>query len=743
MREKTSPRNGFLAASTMPEVDGQLEDANLNHGSMPTTTATPDTLTSSQLHALFDILTHHETYAEVEFFKDGSTIGRYGHPFLHHDPDGTTSYASQSSTPLLADLLRSLVLSVPGVCDLPSEFWHTRFQGLLAKLADADLSESYDKGALGTRKTLATAASVIHESVSRGILGGVTKRPTQDLNGTYDRAQAADLVRAWEDGVHELVYGNLVDELFICVAERPNPEDHSLAVQVAADYVIIHLATFIHHVFVLSAEGPYLLKLLESLHKLIPYTMIRQTLRIGNAATMINGMTRLVLAKMGMGAVSNWFGFTQNADDGMNLLQRIISMILSWDCSDFRKTIDRIEKAAGGPAKEHLAAIKRHVSGSRAEHESVRNKSIHSHTSIAAVILENAIPGSPKSLSTSQHTQCLEYYSALLAIRDREEITRVLCRQQPDLFSQAIREAVGAFDYMIRTLHEKIDLREHVSAAETFISDFIETSRAKKTPNGISNKTAADLNTSGAQTRAPSIEDYVSLLRRHRQLLYNWLHRVASQCPEIRDEFRAWANSAIKVFRQTHHSPDPTAAEARANTRMDTQQKGAAGALSSNLQALYTTLPREAKADVLAAIDAHTEYLAALETLSLTRMQHILDDMPGGVLAADDSDASKSSICGPGMFLSRWQQLLDDTVVGPATINGPLRSGKDVKGSLVQGKTVSAAAKDGWDPSALLKLAERDVPQPPDVSVVVEALGESFRELTVDLLNQKSVNRVE
>jgi len=84
----------------------------------------------------------------------------------------------------------------------------------------------------------------------------------------------------------------------------------------------LSLATFIHHVFVLTPEGPYLLKLVEYIHRLIPYTMIRQTLRIGNAATMINGMTRLLLAKMGVGAVSNWFGLTQNAEDGMNLLQR-------------------------------------------------------------------------------------------------------------------------------------------------------------------------------------------------------------------------------------------------------------------------------------------------------------------------------------------------------------------------------------------------------------------------------------
>jgi hypothetical protein len=78
----------------------------------------------------------------------------------------------------------------------------------------------------------------------------------------------------------------------------------------------------LHHVIVLSPEGPYLLKLLENVHRLLPYSMVKQTLSIGNAATMLNGMMRLLLAKMGVGAISNWVGLTQNADDGMNLLQR-------------------------------------------------------------------------------------------------------------------------------------------------------------------------------------------------------------------------------------------------------------------------------------------------------------------------------------------------------------------------------------------------------------------------------------
>ena len=54
--------------------------------------------------------------------------------------------------------------------------------------------------------------------------------------------------------------------------------------------------------------------------------MIRQTLRVGNAATMVNGMARLLLAKIGVGALSNWVGLTHNADDGMNLLQRYVHL---------------------------------------------------------------------------------------------------------------------------------------------------------------------------------------------------------------------------------------------------------------------------------------------------------------------------------------------------------------------------------------------------------------------------------
>ena len=87
----------------------------------------------------------------------------------------------------------------------------------------------------------------------------------------------------------------------------------------------------------MSPDGQYLLHLLENVHRLIPYYVVKQTLRVGNAATMINGMVRLVLAKLSVTAVTNWIGLTNNSNDGMNLLQQIISTVMAWDSSEFQK----------------------------------------------------------------------------------------------------------------------------------------------------------------------------------------------------------------------------------------------------------------------------------------------------------------------------------------------------------------------------------------------------------------------
>jgi hypothetical protein len=194
-------------------------------------TAAP--LTSAQTHALFDILIHHQLYSEIEAFKYPSTINHYGYPFKK--PEG-----AQSSSPLLQNMLNKFALCNPALKDLGQEFWQDKVGVLVAKLAEAELSESYDKGAIGSRKALATAASSIAEYIARGMLGGYPVTKGQDgSNKNYDTSRPEDVQRGFDDLMHGLIYGNLLEEMFEKVKETVKLEDHPGVIQAGHEYMLL------------------------------------------------------------------------------------------------------------------------------------------------------------------------------------------------------------------------------------------------------------------------------------------------------------------------------------------------------------------------------------------------------------------------------------------------------------------------------------------------------------------------
>ena len=76
-----------------------------------------------------------------------------------------------------------------------------------------------------------------------------------------------------------------------------------------------------HYTLILSPKGQYLLKLIENANKLIPYLVLKQTLKIGNVASMISALVKIGLAKMSVTSVTNWMGLTQSEAEGHNLMQ--------------------------------------------------------------------------------------------------------------------------------------------------------------------------------------------------------------------------------------------------------------------------------------------------------------------------------------------------------------------------------------------------------------------------------------
>ncbi|KAK5629507.1 hypothetical protein RRF57_005222 [Xylaria bambusicola] len=655
----------------------------------------PGGLTAPQLCSLLDILVHHETYAEVQSFQSPEAIEQYGWPFVGRRNNGRPAKPHDlSSSPLLQLLLTRLILGAPAVRDLSTEFWPVKFKGIMKRLGDADLSDSYDKGTLGTRKRLATAASVVHEAVTRGLLSGVSCDHLPDLHRQYDRRKAKGLANAWRDCIFHLVYGNLINEIFDQLARTNDLEAHSPALKGAVEYASLHIATFLHQVFVLSPEGPYLLKLIENVHRLIPYTMIGQTLRVGNAASMINGISRLFLSKVSMGAISNWIGLTSNAADGMNL-------ILDWDAAEFRKLADKIKSDKDNISNEHMGAIDKHLATDRLQRKAVQKKSIQEQKSIIVVIFESTNTQLVESLTDRQHALCLDYYAAKLAIRDRDRIVDVLCNSAPDLTTAIVLEALGALDPMIRAVHKNVDLRKHLNAIETFVTDFIKTTKPKTQENS-------------SRSSMLTVEDFVGLIARNRHLFWAYLHDFCGGCPDLRDIWRDWMKDAIKLFRQ------------QSNVELD--EESFIPDIGPRLHDAFINLADDQRNAVLEKLDAHSKHLATLGKLSEQKMQKIIDAAHGS------SQPNTGHIPGPGIFASRWQALLDETLITPSQPNGPLRSGKDVKDIRAARKTDEQGSSEVLNTK--IATSERDESTktvPPDVSVVIDTLGPEFRRMVASI----------
>ncbi|KAI9692751.1 MAG: hypothetical protein M1820_009394 [Bogoriella megaspora] len=648
------------------------------------------TLSSTQAQALFDILTHHETYREIIAFESPEAIQTYGPPFQTED-------AAISTSPLLQSLLSKFALTLPGLKNVAQDFWKIRILELLKEFAVVELSQSYDRGILSLRKTLATASSALIEFLGRGVFGGLAKRKPNGKRRQYDTTKPEDVVSGWNEFLQQIVYGDMINELFDKAAETDKLEEHSPLVQAAHEHLV-------------------------NIHKLVPYMLMRQTLRVGNVATMINAMLRLLLAKMSVGTLTNWVGWSTGADEGMNMLQTIISQVIGWDVKALKARATKLEKSKDAPNKEQFEALRDYLSRSREELEQCRTQSQQQPLSIVAIIL--ATSSAPTDLSEEQEKTCLDYVNIQFAIHDREQIAKVLCHNQPDHLTQAIRDGVAAYEPLIRQIHNAVDLSGTLSDFEAYLTDLINLTKNGSTGNSNSN---SHHRTSSRPTspfrkpddkskddpQPPSVEDYVALFRKHVKSTHKFLHQVAKNGPEITSWFRDYAHNAAAQFRIS---------DSVTNT-------AGAGTMTATMNSLFSNLSEPNRKIVTKELDAHAKYLASLTSSSEQRLESVI------------STNTSSTPYGPGTYLARWQSLLDATPITPSTTNGKVRTGQDLDvkeaSKVYEVMKAGGHGKVGEEEKERERRAVRSTegvlmkgnPERPETRRTEELLGRPFREV--------------
>lgn len=193
---------------------------------------TPAKLSPDQQSALLDILSHAEVYQEIRDFRSPAGLTKYGPPF-------NTVNAQLSTSPSLQALVSKFVLTLPGLQNVSKEFWQNRVYTIIENFEKAELSESYDKGNLGIRKTLATAASALIEYLVRGVFAGLEEPAIDDGHQEYNISDSKELAKAFRDMVHQIVYGYALDDMIAKAAETDQLADHLPIVQAAHEFVLV------------------------------------------------------------------------------------------------------------------------------------------------------------------------------------------------------------------------------------------------------------------------------------------------------------------------------------------------------------------------------------------------------------------------------------------------------------------------------------------------------------------------
>ncbi|KAL9104141.1 MAG: hypothetical protein Q9163_000888 [Psora crenata] len=419
-----------------------------------------------------------------------------------------------------------------------------------------------------------------------------------------------------------------------------------------------------------------MLPLLARANDLLPYFLIRQTLKFDE----LDGRLSVRFGHEPASIVKSHLpADVDMADDGVS----IISTVLSWDNSILKKRATAIQQDKRSPSKAQLDPIKAYCQKSREEQQLIRRFSDQEGRSIVACILSQE--NDPGNLAEEQHTAALEYLAIQASIRDRDELIRILCHNQPDLLTSSVRALVAAYEPIIRALHRAVDLSSGVSDLQEFLTALISLAKVDKRTQ---------------QAKPPSIEDFCRLLSKYQGSSHRFIHQVLKNGPELSHWYLEYAARAIAQYKRKSQ---------------ELQSMTAAGNFTPNLQVMYSALSREEKLKVATELDNHAEYLASLSASSTDAMRGIIANLAEGVSLQAN---------GPGIYLAKWQSLMDETPITPQTMVGMVRSGRSPSV-----KDATQVDIDGAKKGAMaVEKGKVSRPPYPDVSETVRLLIPGFRE---------------
>lgn len=230
--------------------------------------------------------------------------------------------------------------------------------------------------------------------------------------------------------------------LFKEIKEKETIQDLSIQYRKFAEWLRIEVAATIYHLFLAEDNSPELFAQARRIHSLIPYTVIKNVIRIANPAAVMSSVLDVFLAQP--------FG-------ARSLLQRIFSLTLNDGIRSFQKSIDTLAVKIGDQV--FVEKLQKYTDAGDEVKVAIREEAAADDVDIIVAILRSEVISPPLTAE-----QVGRLYNAYVAFNNAVENIDEELKQGAQLFSylkQMLKLCTRQRDkaMMLRLIEEPVTLQ--------------------------------------------------------------------------------------------------------------------------------------------------------------------------------------------------------------------------------------------------------------------------------------------
>jgi len=343
----------------------------------------------------------------------------------------------------------------------------------------------------------------------------------------------------------DIVERNGLTMLFKEIKEKETIQDLSIQYQKFAEWLRIEVAATIYHLFLAEDNSPELFSQAKRIHSLIPYTIMKNVIRVANPAAVMSNILDIFLAQP--------FG-------ARSLMQRIFSLTLHDGIRSFQRSIDALAVKIGDPV--FVQKLKRFIEAEEHTKIAIREEATDEEIDIIVAILRsdliepplvpdqigrlynayvafnNAVENVDEELK--QGAELFSYLKQLmkLYIRQRDKAMMLHLIEEP-VTLQLFRDLFTIFYEPLVRVYKSANVYNSVTDFADFIDDLIQVVERCREQDA-----SADPN--------QTVQAFIDLCQRHEHNFYKFVHEVHTHDNGLFTQLMGWVEGILEFLR---HGP--------------------------------------------------------------------------------------------------------------------------------------------------------------------------------------------